>query len=184
MSCGLLAPRSQPHPLGLRGKKSAIGSWNAPVLFHSDRAKLKRKIKARTKHTWGMDVFGVQEWRGSVADIHKHFRLLARDFWIKASVGKGYGGVITFVSKLVVSNESAITDSVVRAGRTLKIEIGGENSKLVIHSTRNSDFSSEHLANLDRDVGGNITQSRASPLLHNLVLVVDLNCSLQGAQLF
>ena len=106
-------------PTGFVKKAFNIGSWNARSLFHFDRTKLKRKITVLQKHLKGMDVFCVQESKGSWADILKHCRLISRDFGIRASFAEGYGGCITFVSKAPVPDDAAIFDTALIPGRAL-----------------------------------------------------------------
>jgi len=155
-------------PTGYAKKSFSIGSWNARSLFHFDRTKLKRKIKILTKHIRGMDVFCVQESRGSCADILKHCRLLARDFWIKASCGERYGGVITFVSKISVPDEAPISDIVIVPGRAIKVVISGNDCGLVIYNVHNFDLQGGPMASLCRAVDADITLSQNLPLLYNV----------------
>ena len=72
-----------------------------------DYDKMKRKIKILAKHLRGMDVFCIQESRGSWQHILKHCRLIMRDFWIKASFGEGFGGILTLISKKSCPSEDA-----------------------------------------------------------------------------
>jgi len=155
------------HPAAPRGYNKlgfSIGTWNARSLFCNDYQKLKRKIKLLTKHLRGMDVFCVQESRGSWAHVIKHCRLISRDYWVKASFGEGYGGVVTFISKQSCPLEESISETVLFVGRAHRICIRGDDHELIVHNIHNFELHGLCRDNLCNAVDADIRASKADPL--------------------
>jgi len=110
--------------------------------------------------------------------------LLTRDYWVKASFGEGYGGVITFISKASVPSEDSIVDSVLVVGRALKVQINGDDSKLVVYNTHNFDLQGQALSDFCSSVSIDVDRSRASPYELCMFLLGDLNLTPRAGQLF
>jgi len=146
--------------------------------------KLKRKIKILAKHIRDVDVFCLQESRGSWAHILKHCRLILRDFWVKASFGEGYGGVITFISKKSVPHESSILDTTLAVGRAQRVTIVGDDCKQVIYNVHNFGIQRQALSALCNAVDTDARESKADPLKFSLFLAGDLNITPPHSKLF
>ena len=113
-------------PPAIQGEKKSfsIGTWNARSLFCRDYVKLKLKIKLlqKTSASLTCSVFKDAEVvkskktiRGNRILVHKHLRLLSRDFWIEASLMEGNaGGVITF-GTLTVSLDRGQTQAIIQS---------------------------------------------------------------------
>ena len=129
-------------------------------------------------------MFCVQESRGNWAHIRKHLRLLLKDFWVFASLGEGYGGILTFVSKKFCPHESAISESVFVTGRAHKLTIKGNDCALVIYNIHNFDLQGVSWDNLCNAVDGDIKQSKDNPLTHTTFFTGDFNETPAGCKLF
>ena len=172
------------NPTGSKRSDFSLGTWNARSLFCADFPKLKRKVKLLSKHLRSRDIFCVQESRGNWANILKHLRLLMRDFWVFASFGEGYGGIITFVSKQFCPSECAILESVFIPGRAHKISIKGGDSCLVVYNIHNFDLQGLSRDNLCKAIDEDITYSSANPLSYTTFFAGDFNETPNGCKLF
>jgi len=131
-----------------------------------------------------MDVFCIQESRGSWAHVIKHCRLISRDYWVKASFGEGYGGIITFISKQSCPLEESISESVLFTGRDHRICIRGDDHQLIIHNIHNFDLHGLCWDNLCNTVDADITASKADPLHFAFFCTGDFNHAPNSSQLF
>jgi len=104
---------------------------------------------------------------------------------VKASFGEGYGGVITFISKKSVPQESSILDTTLAVGRAQRVTIlGDDDCKLVIYNVHNFGIQGLTMSALCNAVDSDVRDSKADPLKFSLFLAGDLNLTPPHSKLF
>ena len=131
-----------------------------------------------------MDIFCVQEAHGSWADIHKHCRLITRDYWTFASFGEGYGGIITFISKKSCPNVQSIAEAVIVQGRAHRLRISNGVYSQVVYNVHNFELQSAGVLALCNSLDNDYDCSKYCPLNNNILLLGDLNLTPPGSTLF
>jgi len=107
-----------------------------------------------------------------------------KDYWVRASFGEGYGGVMTFISKAAVPDESSITDTPLVVGRALRVQISGGDCKQVIHNIHNFGLQGQVMADLCRSVDVDSRESKADPLHFCLFVLGDMNITPSDGKIF
>ncbi len=114
-----------------------------------------------------MDIFCVQESRGSWAHILKYLRLILRDYWVRASFGNGCGGIITFISKASSPNDSDIVEHVIVAGRAHSVRISSGEFMQVTYNFHNFELNQVVMAAWCNTVENDLSRAAADLLHYN-----------------
>ena len=154
----------------------SLGSWNARSLFCKEIDKLWRKIRLVKKLLRNLDIFCLQEVRGSWPLVEKYLGPQLEQFWVHSSfLGGNKGGLLTFVRKALAPDPQNILKTELVSGRVLRTRISGPDGHQTIYNLHNHGLSLEDIALIQQSVRSDRDSISENPHNESLFLLGDLN---------
>ena len=124
------------------------------------------------------DIVCLQETKGNMSLIHKHFRKLSRTFWILANLSVrsvDEAGLIILVSKSSCPREESITHIKMIPGRVSRVLIQGDVSRQIVYNIHNQEFTSENMDTVCKSILNDLSDCSTDTLRNNLIARGDIN---------
>ena len=119
----------------------AVRFFVATIAFLAENSTCLKNIK-------NQDIVCLQETKGTMTLIHKHFRKLSRTFWILANLSArsvNEAGLIILVSKSSCPMEESIIHLEMIPGRVSRVLIQRDVSRQIVYNIHNQEFTSENM---------------------------------------
>ena len=137
-----------PVLLGDTGKRLLLLPHGTVVLFFVVITVYLIENSTCLKNIKTQDIVCLQETKGTMTLVNKHFRRIMRTHWVLANLSSrsvNEGGLITLVSKSSCPREESITHLKMIPGRVSRVLIQGVGSRQIAYNIHNQEFTSESM---------------------------------------